>query len=140
MMINDIINDPTAAVLGAGATVTGLIYFARWARRVYFTEKTMTSLDLASQSLFENLRLENQRMSQQMSDMASKLNDLAKENINLHTKISELNTSINRLLNLELVNKHLQEDILKKDIQILELTSKFAEFNDTIKLRQAHRE
>ena len=138
-MINDILNDPVASVIGLGASVTGLIYIARWARRVYFSEKRETSIDLASQSLFENLRLENQRMSDKMTEMSAQLYELAKENRILNNRISELNTSINRLLNLEADNKKLQFVILKKEEEILSLTTQLNESLTAVKLRQTSR-
>jgi len=139
-MFSEIINDPVASVFGLGASVTGLIYFARWARRIYFSEKRDTSIDLASQSLFENLRLENKRMSEQMAMLSNQLYELAKENRDLHNKVSELNTSINRLVKLEKENKKLQNELIRKDDEIYNLSERVNECLEAIKLRHVARD
>jgi len=139
-MIETIISNPTPYILGAGGTLTGIIYFIRFTRRMYYSEKKDTSIDLANQSLFENLRLENERMAGHLTLMSNQLNTLAEENRKLNAKVSELTDSVRKLVGLENENLVLQEEILRKDNIIVDLTENLNEALKVLRLRQSTRE
>jgi len=102
---------------------------------MFYTEKRDTSIDQASQSLFENLRLENSRMADHMSIMSDQLKRLAQENTDLQLKISELTVSVRMLVTLERANIELQEKILVKDKHIEYLTVTLSASLEAIKMR-----
>lgn len=137
-------SDPITYVLGGGATITAIIYFIRHIRRIFYTEKRDTSIDQASQSLFENLRLENQRMSEHMALMSDQLQKLSKENQELNIKIADLTISVRKLVTLEKENIELQSQILAKDNTVIEcqkrieeLTKNLNEALTVVKLRKS---
>jgi predicted RNase H-like nuclease (RuvC/YqgF family) len=117
-MIDILSSDPVAYVLGGGASITALIYFIRHVRRLFYTEKRDTSIDQASQNLFENLRLENTRMAEHMNIMSDQLKRLAQENAELNVKIADLTISVRMLVALEKENIELQDKILIKDKEL----------------------
>lgn len=134
-MIVELLKEPTTAVLGIGGGLTGLIYFIRFARRSYFSEKKENAVDLASQSVFENLRLENQRMGSQMTIMSNQLTDLYKENRELNYRVAELTRSVHQLVALEKENIQLRLDLIKKENTIEELTKTLNEALKAVRLR-----
>lgn len=119
-MIEELLKNPVESVVGFGAGLTGIIFFVRFVRRMYYTEKRDTSIDLASQSVFENLRLENERMAKQLGVMSVHLETLSRENNALNLKVAELSNNIQMLLRLEQENKELRNQLLEKDEKLLE--------------------
>lgn len=126
------IYDPITYVLGGGASVTAIIYFIRHVRRIFYTEKRDTSIDQASQSLFENLRLENQRMSDHMATMSEQLQKLSKENQELNIKIADLTISVRKLVTLEKENIDLQEKLIIKESILIEHEKRIEELTNTL--------
>jgi len=137
-MIETLLADPVKTVLGGATGIVGIVYFVRFISRMYHAEKKDTSIDLASQSLFENLRLENQRMATQMNLMSIHIQALAVENAELNKKVSQLTISIGQLVTLETENKYLQEQILVKDHAIEELSKTLEEALKAVHLRKTN--
>lgn len=115
----DSVPDASTVLFGGTAGLVGIVFLVRFLRRMFYGEKRDTGIDLASQGLFDNLRLENTRMSLQMTLMSEQLRALVNENYELNNRITELTISVRKLVTLEHENTLLQEKLLVRDKEII---------------------
>ena len=110
----------TVAMAGAGG-LTGSVLFMRYMSRAWHTEKKDTAIDLASQSIYENLTKENHRMADQMTTMSLTINTLLEKNQHLSIQIADLTIEVKELRAQAGDIKDLEDMLEMKNLKIAKL-------------------
>lgn len=125
-----------AAGTGGGAVLFAL--FARHLIKTYFVDRKDAAEVAAGQSLFDNLRLENKRMSELVTLMSAQLGELINDKHQLSARIAELEISVKKLVVME-------EDLVARDCalsglreQLADAKGEIASFKASAGERRAH--